>query len=45
VLAGIFGYRDIPTIGEAAVYLLYLVPALALMMLSAPRRAFVKQRA
>jgi high-affinity iron transporter len=45
VLAGIFGYRDIPTIGETAVYLLYLVPALALMMLSAPRRAFVKQRA
>jgi high-affinity iron transporter len=45
VLAGIFGYRDMPTIGEAAVYLLYLVPALALMMLGSPRRALVKQRA
>jgi high-affinity iron transporter len=45
VLAGIFGYRDVPTIGEATIYLLYLVPALALMMLGSPRRAFVKQRA
>lgn len=45
VLAGIFGYRDMATIGEVTVYLLYLLPALALMTLGSPRRAFVKQRA
>jgi high-affinity iron transporter len=31
VLAGIFGYQDTPTVGEVAIYLLYLVPALAMM--------------
>jgi high-affinity iron transporter len=45
VLAGIFGYQDMPTVGEAAVYLLYLVPALALLTLGSSQRPLVKQRA
>lgn len=45
VLAGIFGYQDTPTIGEAAAYLLYLAPALALLTLGASRQSLVKQRA
>jgi high-affinity iron transporter len=45
VLAGIFGYQDMPTVGEVALYLLYLVPALALLTLGSSGRALVKQRA
>ena len=45
VLAGIFGYQDMPTIGEAAAYLLYLVSALALLALGSSQRPLVKQRA
>jgi high-affinity iron transporter len=45
VLAGIFGYRDIMTVGEAALYLVYLAPALALSTFGFPRRALVKQPA
>jgi high-affinity iron transporter len=45
VLAGIFGYQDMPTVGETAVYLLYLVPALALLTLGSLQRPLIKQRA
>jgi high-affinity iron transporter len=45
VLAGIFGYQDMPTVGEVAVYLLYLVPALAWLTRGPSNRALVKQRA
>jgi high-affinity iron transporter len=44
VLAGLFGYSDTPTVGEVAIYLLYLVPALLLFTMGrgpvrAPARA------
>lgn len=45
VLAGIFGYQDMPTIGEVGLYLVYLVPALALLTRGPSNRALVKQRA
>ena len=32
VLAGILGYNDAPSLGEVVVYLLYLIPALALFL-------------
>ena len=45
VLAGIFGYQDMPTVGEVALYLIYLVPALAMLTMGSSGGAFVKQRA
>jgi high-affinity iron transporter len=41
VLAGLLGYNDTPTLGEVAVYLLYLVPVLSLFIAggSAPAAA------
>ena len=45
VLAGIFGYQDMPTVGEVAIYLLYLVPALALLTRPPSGGALVKQQA
>jgi high-affinity iron transporter len=45
VLAGIFGYQDMPTVGEVALYLVYLVPALAMLTLGSSGGALVKQRA
>lgn len=35
VLAGLFGYNDLPTLGEALIYFAYLVPALLLFFLPA----------
>ena len=32
LLSGLFGYRDAPSVGEVAVYLAYLVPALLLFL-------------
>jgi high-affinity iron transporter len=45
ILAGIFGYQDTPTIGEVALYLLYLIPALALLTMKSSGRALVNQQA
>jgi high-affinity iron transporter len=45
VLAGVFGYQDTPSVGEVALYLIYLVPALALLTLAATQRTIVKQGA
>jgi high-affinity iron transporter len=36
VLAGILGYQDTPTIGEVAVYLVFLIPALFLFFFGMP---------
>jgi high-affinity iron transporter len=44
LLAGVFGYQDMPSVGEVALYLLYLVPALALLTLGSFGRAPVKPR-
>lgn len=38
VLAAVFGYNDHPTVGEVAVYLLYLIPALLLYLKKDNRR-------
>jgi high-affinity iron transporter len=35
VLAGLFGYNDMPTLGEALIYLAYLVPALIFFLMPA----------
>jgi high-affinity iron transporter len=35
LLSGMFGYRDAPTVGEVAMWLAYLVPALALFLRAA----------
>jgi high-affinity iron transporter len=35
-LSGMFGYQDAPTVSDIGVYLLYLVPALALFFAAAP---------
>lgn len=35
VLSGLFGYTDTPTLGEAAIYFAYLIPALFLFFLPA----------
>ncbi|WP_158818416.1 iron uptake transporter permease EfeU [Methylocapsa sp. S129] len=45
VLAGIFGYQDMPTIGEVGIYLVYLIPALAMLTLGSSGGALVKQQA
>jgi high-affinity iron transporter len=45
VLAGIFGYQDTPSVGEVAIYLIYLVPALTLLTLASMQRTIVKQGA
>ena len=45
LLAGVFGYQDMPSVGEVALYLLYLVPALALLTLGSFGRAPAKPRA
>ena len=37
LLSGIFGYQDAPTVGEVAIYLAFLIPALCLLF--APSRA------
>ncbi len=39
VLAGIFGYIDAPTVGEAAAYLAFLLPSLWFFLADAPRPA------
>lgn len=39
VLAGMFGYTDMPTTGEVALYVLYLVPALLLFFMPAAATA------
>lgn len=39
VLAGLFGYTDTPTLGEALIYVAYLVPALVLFFLPTRDRA------
>jgi high-affinity iron transporter len=36
LLSALLGYQDAPTVGEVAVYLIYLVPALLLFLGSAP---------
>lgn len=38
LLAGLFGYRDAPSVGELILYLAYLVPALALFLRAAPAK-------
>jgi high-affinity iron transporter len=43
VLAGLFGYSDVPTVGEVVVYLAYLLPAL--LLFAAPTRAQATARA
>ncbi|MDR3463510.1 MAG: FTR1 family protein [Beijerinckiaceae bacterium] len=35
VLAGLFGYNDMPTLGEALIYLAYLIPALIFFLMPA----------
>jgi high-affinity iron transporter len=43
VLAGIFGYQDMPSVGAVALYLIYLVPALALLTIASTQRPVAKQ--
>lgn len=43
LLAGMFGYHDIPTVGEVGIYLLYVVLALTAFLLQpGPRRTAIK---
>lgn len=39
LLAGLFGYRDAPSLGELILYLAYLIPALALFLRVPPAQA------
>ena len=45
VLAGMFGYNDNPTLGEAIVYFAYLIPALVLFFMPAREAAPVPRHA
>jgi len=45
VLAGMFGYTDTPTLGEALIYVAYLVPALILFFMPARQPASVPHHA
>ena len=45
VLAGMFGYTDAPTLGEALIYVVYLVPALILFFMPARAPAPIPHRA
>ena len=45
VLAGMFGYTDTPTLGEALIYFAYLIPALVLFFMPARAKAPVPRTA
>ncbi len=45
VLAGMFGYTDAPTLGEALIYVAYLVPAMILFLMPARQPMPVPHRA